>query len=55
MEAPVTEDYMESDNGFAGKIVKVTISIQDMKPVDKARGKKSRRSSARIRRPRISS
>jgi hypothetical protein len=42
MEAPVTEDYMESDNGFAGKIVKVTISIQDMKPVDKARGKKTR-------------
>jgi hypothetical protein len=36
METQVTEDYMESDNGFTGKIVQVTISIQDMKPVDKA-------------------
>jgi len=35
-ETQVTEDYMESDNGFTGKIVQVTITIQDMKPVDKA-------------------
>jgi hypothetical protein len=33
METPVTDDYMESDHTFAGKIVQVTITRQDMKPL----------------------
>jgi arylsulfatase A-like enzyme len=36
LETPVTEDYKEGDNKFAGKINQVTITVQDIKPVDKA-------------------
>jgi arylsulfatase A-like enzyme len=36
LETPVTEDYKQGDNKFAGKINQVTITVQDMKPVDKA-------------------
>jgi arylsulfatase len=36
LETPVTEDYKEADNKFTGKINQVTITVQDMKPVDKA-------------------
>jgi hypothetical protein len=36
LETPVTEDYKQGDNKFTGKIAQVTISVQDMKPVDKA-------------------
>jgi arylsulfatase A-like enzyme len=36
LETPVTEYYKQGDNKFAGKINQVTITVQDMKPVDKA-------------------
>ena len=36
LETPVTEDYKEGDNKFTGRIYKVTVAVQDMKPVDKA-------------------
>jgi arylsulfatase A-like enzyme len=36
LETPVTEDYKQGDNKFTGRIAQVTISVQDMKPVDKA-------------------
>ncbi len=36
LETPVTEDYKQGDNKFGGKINQVTITVQDMKPVDKA-------------------
>ncbi len=35
LETPVTEDYKLGDNKFTGKISAVTITVQDMKPVDK--------------------
>jgi arylsulfatase len=36
LETPVTEDYKQNYNKFTGKIDRVTIEVQDMKPVDKA-------------------
>ncbi len=36
LETPVTEDYKEGENKFTGRIYKVTVAVQDMKPVDKA-------------------
>jgi hypothetical protein len=36
LETPVTEDYNQGDNKYTGKIDYVTITVQDMQPVDKA-------------------
>ncbi len=36
LETPVTEDYKQGDNKFSGKIDYVTITVQDMQPVNKA-------------------
>ena len=37
---PVTEDYKAYDNKFTGKILKVTVDLQEMKTADKAEAEK---------------
>jgi arylsulfatase len=43
---PVTEDYKAYDNKFTGKIVKVTIDLQEMKAAEKAEAKAAQQEAA---------